>query len=187
MTKNQTCPACGGTGFLSQKTREIATYKGVSDVVEFHSHVCADCGGDFSTSEDARFNKRAIVRFRKTVDFVPMGCEIRAMRERAGLTIEKAGEYFGGGPVAFSKYENDDLIPDDAMVCLLKLAISDEAIAQKIISQKSSHVHIRMYSEAATMDAAAIGSWSGGSLGFSAVNLDVVQTEQIVISRSWQN
>lgn len=77
-------------------------------------------------------NRRNIIRFRKLIDKIPAGSAIRAMRLAAKLSIEKAGEVFGGGAVAFSKYENDDLIPDTAMVGLIKMAIEDPTFAQRL-------------------------------------------------------
>lgn len=60
------------------------------------------------------------------------------MRRAAHLTQEQAGALFGGGPVAFSKYENDDLIPDEAMANLLRLAIADISIVDKLRTVKAS-------------------------------------------------
>ena len=54
--------------------------------------------------------------------------EIRALRERLGLTQAEAGELVGGGPRAFTKYEAGAVKPSAAVVHLLRLlAASPEA------------------------------------------------------------
>jgi DNA-binding transcriptional regulator YiaG len=96
---------------------------------------------------DARENKREIVRLQKKIDSIPFGCEIRAMREAAGLTQIEAGQIFGGGPTAFSKYETDDLVPNDSMVNLLKLAIQDSSIVTRLRMLKGVHVSFGVIGE----------------------------------------
>ena len=51
--------------------------------------------------------------------------EIRAIRERLGLTQVKAGELIGGGPRAFTKYESGIAIPSAAAVRLLRVLDAD--------------------------------------------------------------
>lgn len=120
----QLCDACG-EGRLHPKTRnESEEYKAVQGQLVFHYSVCDVCGSELLDGADLLNNKREWVRFKKRVDGVPLGTEIAAMRKKHNLTQPVAGTIFGGGPVAFSKYENDDLIPDESMVSLLKLAIS---------------------------------------------------------------
>jgi DNA-binding XRE family transcriptional regulator len=41
--------------------------------------------------------------------------QLRAMREDLGVTQKEASELVGGGPVAFSKYENEDVAQSVAM------------------------------------------------------------------------
>jgi HTH-type transcriptional regulator/antitoxin MqsA len=43
------------------------------------------------------------------------GKRVREIRKQLGLTIENANKVFGGGAVAFSKYENDDLCQSELM------------------------------------------------------------------------
>ena len=47
--------------------------------------------------------------------------KIRAIRERLGLTQVEAGELFGGGPRAFTKYEAGSVKPAASVVTLLRL------------------------------------------------------------------
>ena len=49
------------------------------------------------------------------------GEEVRASRKSLRLSQEQAAQLFGGGPVAFSKYENDEITQSDAMDRLIWL------------------------------------------------------------------
>lgn len=119
----QLCDACV-EGRLHPKTRsQNEEYKGAHGQVTFLYSVCDVCGSELLDAADLLNNKREWVRFKKRVDGIPLGSEIAAMRKKHNLTQPIAAAIFGGGPVAFSKYENDDLIPDESMVGLLKLAI----------------------------------------------------------------
>ncbi len=47
---------------------------------------------------------------------------IKALRKRYHLTQAQAASIFGGGPVAFSKYESDDVMQSEPMDNLLRVA-----------------------------------------------------------------
>lgn len=53
--------------------------------------------------------------------------EVRAIRERLGLTQEQAGEVIGGGPRAFQKYESGISKPSAAAVRLLRVLEADRS------------------------------------------------------------
>ena len=53
--------------------------------------------------------------------------EVRAIRERLGLTQVEAGELLGGGPRAFTKYEAGTVRPAVAVISLLRLLEADPA------------------------------------------------------------
>lgn len=82
---------------------------------------CQSCGCSFYTPEQERFNKRQRLAFRKQVEGLLTGDEIKAIRQRHGLTQKQAAEIFGGGPVAFAKYEADDVAQSQAMDRLIRL------------------------------------------------------------------
>lgn len=82
---------------------------------------CQSCGCSFYTPEQERFNKRQRLAFRKHAEGLLTGEEIRAIRQRHGLTQKQAAEIFGGGPVAFAKYEADDVAQSQAMDRLIRV------------------------------------------------------------------
>jgi HTH-type transcriptional regulator/antitoxin MqsA len=61
-----------------------------------------------------------MVAFKKEVDGLLTGAQVRALRERLGINQSEAAKIFGGGLVAFSKYESDDVSQSEAMDKLLR-------------------------------------------------------------------
>jgi HTH-type transcriptional regulator/antitoxin MqsA len=120
----QSCDACGEGHLHPMISKKAAEYKGSHGQVVLHYSVCDVCKAELVGATESLKNKREWVRFKKAVDHIPLGAEIVEMRRKHNLSQTLAADIFGGGPVAFSKYENDDLIPDEAMVSLLKLAMT---------------------------------------------------------------
>ena len=72
-------------------------------------------------NEDLRFNVRAMRQTRKKHYGLLTGEQVRQVRKRLGLNQTQAAKLFGGGPVAFSKYENDEVTQSEAMDRLIWL------------------------------------------------------------------
>lgn len=118
------CPACGEGKLSSQvKTRNV-TYSGFRQDVTFHFSTCDICGCDLVNKDESLLNNRAMAAFRKTVNNFLTGSEIRSFRELFGLTQVQAAQLFGGGVVAFSRYENDDITQSAAMDSLIRLCVN---------------------------------------------------------------
>ena len=123
------CPACGSDriGFTSQP--EAVEFKGLQVLVqEVLSTQCENCGYAFATPEQHDRNvaaaRAAHVRQRavaKEARGLLSGAQLRVMREGLGLSQREAAELFGGGPVAFSKYENEDVAQSAAMDRLVRV------------------------------------------------------------------
>jgi len=122
MSKNNwTCEICG-EGHLTLCEEPTPTkHKGQLGNVLMRWVECDTCGSEFARAEEVLFNKRAVLRFRKQVEGLLTGEEIRAIRKRYNLKQTNAAKLFGGGPVAFSKYEHDDVLHSEAMDGLLRL------------------------------------------------------------------
>lgn len=116
------CPLCD-MGTLEVKTvMTTAEYGGVTRELPLMFSECDHCGSETTDAEQSRFNKRQNTAFRKQVDGFLAGAEVRALRDRLGITQTQAAQIFGGGPVAFSKYESDDVMQSEAMDKLLRAA-----------------------------------------------------------------
>lgn len=123
------CPACGADQLGVASRSESMRFKGL------HVHVqnvlaseCKNCGYAFVTPEQHDANvaaaRAAHVQQRaaaKAAKGLLTGAELRVMRASLGLSQKEAAELFGGGPVAFSKYENEDVAQSVAMDRLVRV------------------------------------------------------------------
>jgi HTH-type transcriptional regulator/antitoxin MqsA len=116
------CPVCGEGSLTEHQDVCEVEYRGHSEELPSVYSLCDVCGVEQTTAEQERRNKRETIAFRKRVDGLLTGQELRALRERLGVSQKQAAALFGGGPVAFSKYENDEVAQSEAMDRLLRLA-----------------------------------------------------------------
>lgn len=136
MTNETLCPLCG-EGHLTPRSEETVTeYAGQSGTVTLRFAECDACGSEITGDADSRANKRAVLAFRKSVDGLLTGAEIRALREQYGITQDQAARLFGGGPKAFSKYESDDVAHSVSMDTLLRLVRKNEEAFWDLVAQK---------------------------------------------------
>ncbi len=117
-----TCRICGDGHLDARVKRNAVEYKGVQGELDAVYSVCDGCGSEQAAGNQLRTNKRAMIEFKKTVDGLLTGKEVRAIREKLKLSQSDAARVFGGGPVAFSKYESDDVAQSEAMDKLIRLA-----------------------------------------------------------------
>lgn len=116
------CPICE-EGFLKPRIdMDRVEYRDHNTELELHYSLCDTCGSEQANMEQLRVNKRIMVAFRKRVDGLLSGSEVREIRKSLKLNQNEAARIFGGGPVAFSKYENDDIAQSESMDRLLRLS-----------------------------------------------------------------
>jgi HTH-type transcriptional regulator/antitoxin MqsA len=136
MNDKTLCPLCG-EGHLTPRTEETVTeYAGQQGKVTLRLAECDACGSEVAGEADSRANKRAVLAFRKSIDGLLTGAEIRALREKYGITQDQAARLFGGGPKAFSTYEADDVAHSAAMDTLLRLALRSEEAFWELVALK---------------------------------------------------
>lgn len=136
MNDKELCPICG-EGHVTDHVDQIESeYKGKTALLPMHYQVCDTCHSDFAGAAEGKKNKRAIMAFRKSVDGLLTGAEIVALRKKYKLTQDQAAKLFGGGPVAFSKYENDDVSQSESMDSLLRLVRRSEAAFWELVDEK---------------------------------------------------
>lgn len=132
------CDLCE-EGTLEQKQGvNTVTYKSIIRELSTDYCECDTCGVDMTLPQQTRDNKRRMVAFKKEVDGMLTGAEVRALRERLGLTQAEAAKVFGGGVVAFSKYENDDVTQSEAMDKLMRLADRFPDVYQALRAEKGA-------------------------------------------------
>ena len=121
---NNTCQICGEGNLRSETYKNSVEYKGRTTELDVHYSLCDECGSEQADAVQTRKNKRLMTAFKKNVDGLLSGGEVRLIREKLGLSQADAAKVFGGGPVAFSKYENDDVCQSESMDKLLR--VTDE-------------------------------------------------------------
>jgi len=116
------CPGCG-TAELLHDTREIPyTYKGETTILRTTGDFCPACGESIHDKEDSERVMREMREFSKQVNAAIVDPEfIVKVRRKLALDQREAGEIFGGGVNAFSRYENGKTKPPLALVKLLKV------------------------------------------------------------------
>lgn len=133
------CPLCGEGHLRAEVEERPVEYKGHAGIVKQHYSVCDACGADQADAADTRANKRSMLAFRKQVEGLLTGQEIRQLRQRLKLTQSQAAQLFGGGPVAFSKYENDDVMQSESMDKLLRLASAHPEVLGFLSTETTEH------------------------------------------------
>lgn len=86
--------------------------------------ICLDCSTSFYQEGQIQRNNQRLQAFAATVVKHIAPWDIRAMRERYGLSQADAAQIFGCGPRAFSKWERGEVAPTGATARLLKLALN---------------------------------------------------------------
>jgi HTH-type transcriptional regulator/antitoxin MqsA len=119
--QNELCAICGEGHLHITVEASPATYKGATKDLPLYGSTCDACGSEQANAVDVRNNKRAMQAFKKEVDGLLTGAEIAAIRAQYGITQKQAAAIFGGGPVAFSKYEADDVTQSEPMDNSLRL------------------------------------------------------------------
>jgi len=117
------CPCCGAAK-LVHDTRDVPyTYKGETTILPaITGDFCPACGEAILDQENGDRYSELIGAFQKEVNssFVDPDY-IVAVRKKLRLDQKEAGEIFGGGVNAFSRYENGKTKPPLSLVKLLKL------------------------------------------------------------------
>jgi HTH-type transcriptional regulator / antitoxin MqsA len=117
------CPSCG-TAKLVHDTRDVPyTYKGESTILpQVTGDFCPACEESILDASESRRTMELMSAFSKEVNASLVDPDfIASVRKKLDLDQREAGEIFGGGVNAFSRYENGKTKPPVALVKLLKV------------------------------------------------------------------
>ena len=157
MDTKELCPICGEGHVTNQVDQFESEYKGQKATLPLHYRLCDTCHSDFAGSQESKLNKRAVMAFRRSVDGLLTGTEIVALRKQYGLTQDQAAKLFGGGPVAFSKYENDDVSQSEAMDSLLRLVRRSSVAFWELADEKGMLAELKLTANAKATDTTVVG------------------------------
>lgn len=116
------CLECEGST-VHEKRNMPYSYKGDNTlIVAVEGDYCVDCGEVVLDLAESRRVSAAMLEFNKRVNAGIVPPEyITAVRSKLGVNRREAGEIFGGGPNAFSRYESGKTNPSIPLVMMLKL------------------------------------------------------------------
>jgi len=117
------CPACGAAK-LVRETRSLPyTYKGEAIAIpNVKGEFCPACGEVVLDAAESQRVSSAMLEFNKHVNSAMVDTVfITRVRKKLALDQKEAGEIFGGGTNAFSRYENGKTKPPVALVKLLHI------------------------------------------------------------------
>jgi len=117
------CPACGFAKTVHD-TRDIEhVYKGMSTTIPaVTGDFCPVCDEVTMSMDESGRVMRAVRAFSKQVNATQVDPSfIAEVRKRLALDQREAGEIFGGGVNAFSRYETGKTQPPLALIKLLRL------------------------------------------------------------------
>ncbi|WP_422135542.1 type II toxin-antitoxin system MqsA family antitoxin [Endozoicomonas sp. ALD040] len=130
------CPICSGAD-LVHDTRDLPhTYKGEStSIPDVTGGYCPACEEVVLDARESERVSAAMVAFNKQVNasIVDPGF-IANVRKKLTLDQKEAGEIFGGGVNAFSRYENGKTKPPLSLVKLFRLLNNHPELLSEIRS-----------------------------------------------------
>lgn len=121
--KSGKCPSCGEAN-LVRGTRDIPyVYKGETIAIpSVRGEFCPACGESVLGAAESKRVSAAMLDFNKQVNAsIVDPAFIARVRKKLALDQRQAATIFGGGPNAFSRYENGKTKPPLALVKLFIL------------------------------------------------------------------
>ncbi len=123
MLKNQ-CPICGGD--LKRETRSFTSkYKDQEYSYNQIGDWCDECDESFFGPEDLKVSKKERTDKKREIDHLLRTEEIKQFRSKMKLSQKDASILFGGGPMAFSKYERGEQSQSRSTDILMKLLLNN--------------------------------------------------------------
>jgi HTH-type transcriptional regulator/antitoxin MqsA len=117
------CPVCGAAELIRDSRDLSYTYKGEATTIPgVTGEFCPACDESILDAAESERVMRAMQAFTRQVNSAIVDPEfIVKVRKKLALDQREAGEIFGGGVNAFSRYENGKTKPPLALVKLLKV------------------------------------------------------------------
>lgn len=131
------CPFCND-GQLERKTiSETFSYKGEVIELDQPGEFCSSCDEGIVNGEDLKVTEKALHDWRAKIDRFLTSGEVRSIRKKLNLTQHEAATIFGGGPNAFSRYENGEALQMRSTDNLLRLLNRHPELIHELEREKS--------------------------------------------------
>lgn len=121
--KEDRCPICDAADVRERTYSKAIVHRGAEHFIEgLKSLECQACGASYFGAGHTEHNKR-LMQEGKSLAIHGIGPEwISAFRKKNALSQGDAGKLFGGGKIAFSRYESGRVVPSQALAKLLLVA-----------------------------------------------------------------
>ena len=133
-TESQFCSCGSDATEIRTETRKMEILGEKHEIPKEYYH-CVSCGEEWVTPEQSKATTDKITAIKRRAQGFLAPQDIKALRERHGLTQKQAAIIFGGGDNAFSKYERGEIYPSAAMDKLMRLFDSSQDARGKLIEQ----------------------------------------------------
>lgn len=130
------CLHCGSPELIHDRRNVNYTYKGETTVLpDVTGEFCPSCEEYILGADESRRVMDLMLAFNKQVNSAAVDPQfIFEVRKKLNLDQREAGEIFGGGVNAFSRYENGKTKPPLSTVKLLKLLNNHPELLQEVIA-----------------------------------------------------
>lgn len=134
------CPSCGEPKLVRGKRDIPYTYKGeITTIQAVRGQFCPACGECVLTAAESKRVSEAMLEFNKQVNAsIVDPAFIARVRRKLALDQRQAAAIFGGGPNAFSRYENGKTKPPLALVKLLRLLDRHPNLLKEVIAAEQT-------------------------------------------------
>jgi HTH-type transcriptional regulator/antitoxin MqsA len=136
---SEKCPLCDGDTVRDIRKLEFV-YKGRPKTINQPGRYCLKCGEGILSPSDTLSTQREIADFHKQTDGLLTSEELKKARTTLKLTQKKAGELFGGGPMAFSKYERGEITQSLSTDTLIRLLIKGKVKMEDLSEIRQGHM-----------------------------------------------
>ena len=133
-----TCPVCNGPVVVESRMITYE-YKGATITLPQPGHYCSVCNEGYLDPVQARANEREFRAFHNRIDGLLTPDEIKTFRKTVGITQADAAHIFGGGPMAFSKYERGEAAHSRALDILMRLILAGEISLDSVRQVEPGH------------------------------------------------
>lgn len=126
------CPVCGEE--LVRETRNtLLRYKHKEIRIAQPGQYCISCGESFLSPSDLAATRKIRTDFQREADHLLQSDEIKAIRKKMHLTQRNAGTIFGGGPMAFSKYERGIIKQTRSLDLIMRLLSTQKISLEDVL------------------------------------------------------
>ena len=128
------CPVCGAAELVRDVRDLPYTYKGRNTIIPMVSgDYCPACGEIVSDMDESERVMNAMQEFNRQVNGQLTGSGfIRSVRAKLNLNQYEAGELFGGGANAFSRYETGKAAPPKSLLMLFKVLDDNPGLLEQL-------------------------------------------------------